>query len=91
MKNEIWINKEHKKQLGLKKIEQIYNKKVSITIENLLILSSDTDVETGNDFINDLLLMEKDGKKTKKARKINSDQRQKTTQVVGGLVSFNYF
>ena len=35
--------------------------------------------------------MEKDGKKTKKARKINSDQRQKTTQVVGGLVSFNYF
>ena len=73
--NEIWINKEHKKQLGLKKIEQIYNKKVSITIENLLILSSDTDVETGNDFINDLLLMEKDGKKTKKARKINSDQR----------------
>ena len=90
MKNEIWINKQHKKQLCLKKIEQIYNKKVSITIENLLILSSDTDVETGNDFINDLLLMEKDGKKTKKARKINSDQRQKITQVVGGLVSFNY-
>ena len=33
--------------------------------------------------------MEKDGTKSKKARKINSDQRRKTTQVVGGLVSLN--
>ena len=49
--------------------------KVSITIENLLILSSDTDVEIGNDFISDLLPMENGGRKTKKVGKTNSHQR----------------